>query len=202
MTMVVSTKGNVTDSHSDDPDGTNHCFTGSKVWLMWDTFDGLRHGLEDCQRVDVYDQSAFDMDTFLRLRSSRWLVINEGQTLFLPGDYTHKVVTTKKYLGVGSFYVSLPNALRTLSRWLINEPLWSIDGRSTENANLVAEIAQVLTDVITEVASANQKTRKAYGLDFLPAAVRRWRETESASHKNRLKADKSFARFLSCAMSI
>jgi hypothetical protein len=33
-----------TDSHSDDPDGSNHCFVGRKLWLVWDTFLGIGRG--------------------------------------------------------------------------------------------------------------------------------------------------------------
>jgi hypothetical protein len=51
MTLVVSSAGNVTDSHSDDPDGSNHCFVGRKLWLAWDTFEGRAAGLQDCERL-------------------------------------------------------------------------------------------------------------------------------------------------------
>ena len=41
LTMVISSAGNVTDSHSDDTDGTNHCFLGQKLWMAWDTYEGM-----------------------------------------------------------------------------------------------------------------------------------------------------------------
>lgn len=116
LTMVVSTAGAVTDSHTDDPDGSNHCFLGQKLWLVWDTFAGLSGGLEDVERSSVGSRRArFDLDTFLSIRSSRWFIIGENQTLFLPGNFAHKVVTLENYFGVGSFFVMLPSYLRNLS---------------------------------------------------------------------------------------
>src|SRR5258708_16312801 len=52
LTMVVSSKGTFTDSHSDDPDGSNHSFVGKKLWLVWDTFSGLAQNLDDCERCE------------------------------------------------------------------------------------------------------------------------------------------------------
>jgi hypothetical protein len=83
MTLVVSSAGTFTDSHSDDPDGSNHCFVGEKLWLAWDTFEGQAVGFEDVSRDDISDGAAFDMRTFLSLRSSCWFVVSDGQTLFL-----------------------------------------------------------------------------------------------------------------------
>jgi len=49
----VSSAGTYTDSHSDDPDGSNHCFVGRKLWLVWDTFLGIKKGLEDVERCEL-----------------------------------------------------------------------------------------------------------------------------------------------------
>ena len=127
LTMVVSSAGALSDSHTDDPDGSNHCFAGEKLWLVWDTFQGLARGLEDVERCDVYgDQAAFSIAGFLAVPGSRWFVVRPGQTLFLPGHLTHKVITLERYLGVGSFFVMLPSYLRTLMRWTRHTPLWAL----------------------------------------------------------------------------
>ena len=60
LTMVVSSAGVFTDSHSDVPDGSNHCFVGKKLWLVWDTFEGIARNLEDVERSGTdRDQAAF-----------------------------------------------------------------------------------------------------------------------------------------------
>jgi len=117
MTLVVSSAGTVTDSHSDDPDGSNHCFVGEKLWLAWDTFEGQQVGFEDVSRDEISNGAAFDMRTFLSLRSACRFVVSDGQTLFLPGSLTHKVATLRPYLGVGSFFVAFAGGLETLMRW-------------------------------------------------------------------------------------
>ena len=101
--LVLSSNGTFTDSHSDDHSGSNHCFVGHKLWLMWDTQEGFAHGLEDVERSDVTGRAGFDMAEFLRMKSSRWLVIGPGQTMFIPANLTHKVITLEHYLGAGQF---------------------------------------------------------------------------------------------------
>lgn len=118
MTLMVSTTGAVTESHSDDADVNNHCVAGKKLWLCWDTSEGVRAGLEDCEKIEVNGKPKFDMDNFLGLDSSLWVLVAEGDTLFLPGNFTHKVITLEKYVGVGSFFVSFPTFLNTFERWL------------------------------------------------------------------------------------
>jgi hypothetical protein len=89
MTMVFSSKGAVTDSHCDDPDGSNHCFAGRKLWFAWDTFEGHRAGLQDVERHEVNGSATFSIGQFLEVPSARWFVVSPGTTLFLPGNYTH-----------------------------------------------------------------------------------------------------------------
>ncbi|HMO16013.1 MAG TPA: hypothetical protein PKD64_18125 [Pirellulaceae bacterium] len=55
LTLVISSKGIFSDSHTDDGDGSNHCFVGKKLWLAWDRCEGRAHGLEDCTVDAVYD---------------------------------------------------------------------------------------------------------------------------------------------------
>jgi len=104
MTLVISSQGNVTDSHSDDPDGSNHCFVGRKLWLAWDTFEGRAAGLQDCSRDLVRERARFDLATFAALPSACWWTVGAGETLFLPGRLTHRVITLEPYIGIGSFY--------------------------------------------------------------------------------------------------
>lgn len=131
MTLVISSRGGFSDSHSDDCDGSNHCFTGTKLWLAWDTAEGLAAGLEDLDQQRINGKCAFDMDTFLSLKSACWFTVEPEQTLFMPGHCTHKVITLAPYLGVGSFYIAYPNILRTLARWQEQRPNWErLEGRA------------------------------------------------------------------------
>jgi hypothetical protein len=169
MTLVVSSAGTFTDSHSDDPDGSNHCFVGEKLWLAWETFEGKTAGFEDVSRDDVGDKAAFDMRTFLSLRSSCWFVVSDGQTLFLPGSLTHKVVTLRPYLGVGSFFVSFAGGLETLMRWYEHGPLWA--GRSSDNDDLVDEIARIMRQRLRTLSNASDARRAQWGCSYLYSAV-------------------------------
>ena len=146
MTLMVSTTGGVTDSHSDDTDVNNHCVVGKKLWLCWDTSEGMKAGLEDCEKVEVFGKPKFDMETFVGLESSCWILVAEGETLFLPGNYTHKVITLEKYVGIGGFFVSFSTLLNTFDRWLgrreefeFKEPLYrqwhgTVVAESVENS--------------------------------------------------------------------
>ena len=124
MTLVVSGAGGFSDSHSDDCDGSNHCFTGRKLWLAWDTAEGLSAGLEDLDQQRIDGAYAFDMTAWSCLESACWFTVGAGQTLFMPGHLTHKVITLEPYLGVGSFYIGFPNLVRTLARWQAQQPNW------------------------------------------------------------------------------
>ena len=192
MTMVVSSEGIVTDSHSDDPDGSNHCFIGLKLWLVWETFEGRTKGLQDVERDYVPKRARFDMSTFLQLRSARWFVVSPGMTLFLPGDLTHKVVTLEPYLGVGSFYVSIPNCVRTISRWRLHGPLWSTRERESNTPALVGEIARTATTVIRRVRRMGPEAQKQWGLAFLDRSIRSWKRAVPAATREKLLQEPSF----------
>src|SRR6266568_420754 len=60
LTLVISSAKGFSDSHTDDLDGSNHCFAGRKLWLVWDELSGLAGGLEDVERCAVDDRAAFD----------------------------------------------------------------------------------------------------------------------------------------------
>src|SRR5215470_11947266 len=123
--LVISSRGAVSDSHSDDHSGSNHSFTGTKLWLLWDTIEGFENGLEDAEHCEVYGRAAFDLRAFSAMRSSRWIFIGPGQTMFIPGNLTHKVITLEKYLGLGSFHAGLPGFVDLLTRWRDLPPLWT-----------------------------------------------------------------------------
>jgi hypothetical protein len=122
--LVISSAGAVTDSHSDDHSGSNHCFTGAKLWLLWDTFEGFKYGLEDQTHCRVFDRAAFDVAALAAMKTSRWILIGPGQTMFIPANLTHKVITLEKYLGLGSFHAGLPGFVDLLLHWHRLPPLW------------------------------------------------------------------------------
>lgn len=197
MTMVVGTRGNVTDSHSDDPDGSNHCFVGRKLWLAWDTFEGKAAGLEDNSRDTCDGAAAFDVEAFLSLRTSRWWTVNAGETLFLPGHLTHRVITLDHYLGIGSFFVALPSAIQTLARWNAHGPLWSLAGEKRK-AGLVDEIARTTVLKVKELARSAAR-QEQWGLSFMRRAVAVWKSRVPAETHDSVLRNEPFAELLRVA---
>lgn len=202
LTLVVSSAGSLTDSHTDDPDGSNHCFVGRKLWLIWDEVSGLARGLENVERCDVYDRAAFDISTFLSLSSSRWFVLSKGETLFLPGSYAHKVITMERYLGVGSFFVMLPHYLRTLVRWKRLAPLWSLNDSTGELASLLDDITRTVTRRVMALMDAPAGVRWFWGLWHLVQSVRNWEATYSPADKRLLADCPSSAEFLAAVRGV
>jgi hypothetical protein len=186
MTLVISSTGGFSDSHSDDCDGSNHCFTGKKLWLAWETQEGINAGLEDLDRqmvsgVPVSKKCAFDMDTFVTLPSAHWFTVEPGQTLFMPGHFTHKVITLESYLGVGSFYLAFPNILRTLSRWLIQKPNWEhLEARGLKD-QLYPAIRNTCTRKFRALSRASNKTQEKWGLPFAKDSIEYWKSHASAA---------------------
>jgi hypothetical protein len=199
MTLVISSPGNVTDSHSDDPDGTNHCFLGKKLWLAWDTFEGIAAGLEDVERQNIFAKCSFDMKRFLALNSSRWFLVSTGETLFLPGSLTHKVLTLEPYLGVGSFHVGLPSSLDSLTRWIYHGPLWSISDPKQENADLVDEAANVTWGIARQAKSGSKRTKERWGYDYLHNAYWTWKRNVSAKVRRKVLEHSLFRRIVEIA---
>jgi hypothetical protein len=194
MTLVIGAKGNVTDSHSDDPDGSNHSFLGRKLWLAWETFEGRAAGLEDNSRdFTTDDEAAFDMKAFLSLRSACWFTISAGETLFLPGRLTHKVLTLEHYLGVGSFYVALPCAINTITRWTLHRALWTLKTR--DNDHLVGEITRAITKKVRELRFGSQELRDQWGYDFMQRDLDEFDALDAAT-KDRLQNDRDFANMI------
>jgi hypothetical protein len=176
MTLVISSAGNVTDSHSDDPDGSNHCFVGRKLWLAWDTFEGRAAGLQDCEREPVNGQARFSLAAFCRVPSARWWTVEPGQTLFLPGRFTHRVITLTPYIGIGSFYVTPTSCLDNLTRWAVHGPLWSGPDADPDgdNAGLVDAIARSMHQRVLRLSAAGVAERRAWGFEHVGAGVRAW----------------------------
>jgi hypothetical protein len=181
LTMVISSAGVFTDSHSDVPDGSNHCFVGKKLWLVWDTFEGIARNLEDVERSGTdRDQAAFSMSAFLAVPGSRWFTVEDGQTLFLPGHLTHKVVTLEDYLGIGSFFVMLPSYWRTLARWTEHTPLWAITARPSQRMTVVDKITRRIIRKVKWLAGRPETEQIRLGLPHLSAAVEAWQRTAGA----------------------
>jgi hypothetical protein len=200
MTLVFSSKGAVTDSHSDDPDGSNHCFAGRKLWLVWNTFEGRGVGLQDVERDSVRERAAFSMKQFLAVPSARWFVVSPGLTLFLPGDLTHKVITIERYVGIGSFYLAPPNAVRTIARWLRHGPLWLNDGIRGNTWALVDEVAETACVAIERWRRGTSQQQRRLGLHLLKPSARQWARSVPTVTRARLLRNSAFRRLLAEAL--
>jgi hypothetical protein len=197
--LVISSKGAVTDSHSDDHSGSNHCFVGVKLWVLWDTSEGLANGLEDVERCIVHDRAAFDLGAFASLKSSRWLLITEGQTIFIPLNLSHKVITLEKYLGLGSFYASLPNFIDTLMRWKSLPPLWA-NQRGISRKCSVEYLTRVAVRRTIELTTAANAERIRWGVPHLSARLRQLRANSAKRERwHTLLKDPHFDQFVDVA---
>lgn len=190
MTLVISSRGNVTDSHQDDCDGSNHCFVGQKLWLAWDRVEGKAEGFQDVDRDQLNDWAAFDLPTFLKLSSSCWFIVQANETLFLPGNLAHKVITIKPYIGIGGFHVSLPGYLRTLKRWVLYDTL------DIEPKDLLCPINRALIRKIERLKQADPVLQERWGLRQLKKAVQEWNTNEDRKTKRILLSNPAFAEFL------
>jgi hypothetical protein len=200
--LVLSTIGAVTDSHSDDHGGSNHCFVGSKLWLLWDTAEGLRNGLEDVERCDVTDKAAFNPQSFASLPSSRWLLITSGCTMFIPGNLTHKVITLESYIGLGSFHVAFPSFPRSLLYWTILPPLWT-KGSTVDCPHSVEFLTRRAIRKLRSLSSASAKERYQWGLPFmrdLPSAAAFDCQKGDFAHLSRESSAVRFVRAANAAM--
>ena|ERR1043165_3256070 len=200
LTIVMSSAGTFTDSHSDDPDGSNHCFAGKKLWLAWDTFRGLSLNLQDVERTKVAGQAAFSISAFLSIRGARWFTVETGQTLFLPGHLTHKVVTLEEYIGVGSFFVMLPSYLRTVHRWTVHTPLWALTLPHDQRLKLVDEITSSVTAKVRALRRAAASERQRWGVAYLSSAIARWARQDACS-KSILLDRAASAAFIQAALA-
>lgn len=168
LTLVISSKGIFSDSHSDDGDGSNHCILGKKLWFAWDKTEGEKAGLEDCTYDPVYSQAKFSIKKFISLRSAHWFIVSEGKTLFMPGNYTHKVITLEPYIGFGSFYLSFPNYLNSLKRWTLKY-----------SSNVTPNFIKVLNHEFLrylqrDISKKSKKNRDIIGFDYFLESIKSW----------------------------
>lgn len=193
MTVVISSKGNLTDTHTDDCDGSNHCFVGKKLWLAWDRFEGAAKGFQDIDRDDVQGRSAhFDLPSFLSLPSSKWFIVSENQTLFLPGNLSHKVITLEDYVGVGSFHVTLPGYVSSVRRWILYDTL-DVRPKYLELINTAA------IDRIRWLRRAPNQTKARWGFAYLWPSIQRWRRKENAAARAKIASHQALASFIKAA---
>jgi hypothetical protein len=134
------------------------------------------------------------MPEFLSLKSACWLTVGRNETLFLPGRMTHKVVTLENYIGIGCFYLTLPNCLDTLMRWNKYGPLWSFN--SPENASLLDEVTEAATRKIRKLKLASAQIQEKWGLPYLRRAARRLSKEISTSKKFTLFENQPFAELM------
>jgi hypothetical protein len=192
MTLVISAKGIFSDSHSDDGDGSNHCFTGKKLWLAWDRVEGQQKGLQDCTHDNVYSKAKFNMQKFLSLKSSHWFVVSDNNTLFMPGNFTHKVITLEPYIGFGSFYVSIPGYINTLKRWLLY-PTSDVKG------NFLNILCRYGSKQINKISSLQKNVQQQWGYNYLKKATSQWQQGLTALQIKQLQQNELFTSALSFA---
>lgn len=195
MTLVISSRGNVTDSHQDDCDGSNHCFVGKKLWLVWDRLEGKARGFQDVDRDQPTGPAVFDRPTFLSLPSASWFVIRAGETLFLPGSLAHKVITLEPYIGIGGFHVTLPGYLRSLRRWILHDTL------NIKQDNLLDKINAALINKIHHVQKRAHGLREHWGLSSVQKAIHDWETNEKPKTKRILLRHPTFAAFIESAQT-
>ncbi|SRR6266446_2744539 len=189
MTLVISSEGNLTDNHTDDCDGSNHCFVGKKLWLAWDRMEGRARGFEDVDRDCVFDTAAFDIEEFTSMPSSRWFTVNENETLFLPGSLTHKVITLEPYIGIGSFHVALPSYIRSLKRWILYDTL------DIGPKKLIEKINQAVVRRILRLQNTKPRRKEHWGVREMKRSIELWNKSESKQMKESLLRNPLFASF-------
>jgi hypothetical protein len=153
------------------------------------------------ERTSVYGpQAKFNMAAFLSVPGSRWFTVEAGQTLFLPGHLTHKVITLDDYLGVGSFFVMLPSYVRTLHRWTRHTPLWALDRPIHQRLELVDEITQRVIHMVNLLARSPEAERSRWGLTYLTSAMAEWMRSSSPRSRSLLLDRPISARFVSAVL--
>lgn len=192
MTLVICSRGHVTDTHADDCDGSNHCFVGKKLWLAWDRIEGTARGFQDADRdVDqINDRAAFDMETFMSLPRSCWFVVKDGETVFLPGSLAHKVVTLEPYLGFGGYHVGLPNHLTSIRRWILYDTV------EINQKHLLGKINKVLMQKLDEVRKGPRAMQERWGLSYMYKSLARWQKHEVPETKEFLLQHPVFGAFI------
>ena len=196
LTLVISSKGIFSDSHSDDGDGSNHCILGKKLWFAWDKEEGALRGLQDCTHDYVYSQAKFSIEKFLSLKSSHWFIVSEGKTLFMPGNFTHKVITLEPYIGFGSFYLSFPNYINSLKRWILK---YSTDVNEAFIQNLNKEFINYLEK---NISNQSTKDKESIGFSHFVESFHKWKKGLSKEEQIRFKEKANLDEIEDCLKSI
>jgi len=157
-------------------------FQGKKIWFFWDTYEGQDNGLEDAERPPFPAKASFSIQKFLEIPSSRWFVLNEGQTLFLPGHLTHKVVTLEKYIGLSNFIFSLPSALTTLARWMTHEPLFTRRSDRERGEKVISELISLTSAKLHQLESGTDEEKMRWGYDYFGRAVTHFKDNNSTTN--------------------
>ena len=196
MTLVIASKGNYTDSHADDCDGSNHCFIGRKLWLAWDRIEGWDKGFGDVDRDCVSERAAFDIRAFLSLPSSCWFVVGPDETLFLPGSLAHKVITLEPYIGIGGFHVALPSYVWGLRRWILYDTL------DVHEKGLLPKIHKAIIGKLQELRKGSKSIKEHWGLSHMQQSILKWKRSERVQTRKLLSDNSIFAQFLQVASSV
>jgi hypothetical protein len=137
FSLVLNSRGWVSDSHSDAPGSNNYCLAGRK-------------------------------------------------------HLTHKVITLERYIGVGGFFLALPNCLRMLSHWITRAPLWCKGDASGRYDHLLDEIAALVRQSVRRIGRASAAEQRRWGYDFLEASARDFMATCPRSRLRMLWQDPRF----------
>jgi hypothetical protein len=102
------------------------------------------------------------------------------------------VITLEPYVGVGGFFIALPNCLRLLAHWIARGPLWSRRDATGESDELLAEIAQSVRDAIRRLQRASLKERQRWGYDHLEQSAEAFIKACPAGRLRLLLSDERF----------
>ena len=102
------------------------------------------------------------------------------------------MITLEPYVGVGSFFVSLPNCLRLLAHWIIRSPLWSKGDRDDENASILGDIAETVTKTIMRLQESSDTKQSRWGYDFLEQSAKHLITTHPGADLQFLLEDSRF----------
>ena len=118
----------------------------------------------------------------------------------MPGHLTHKVITLEPYLGVGSFYLALPNIIRTLSRWITYTPNWALPRSAAYRQAFYPRVLETAEREIAKIATRSAAFQKQWGLDFLARSLAYWcryNDPEQVENLMVIDATRSFLKSLS-----
>ena len=79
--------------HVDDTDGVSTQWVGRKVWVFVKLEEALKHGIRSSSLDSMRNESPglYRFTDWQQCPSFEWLIVNEGDTLFLPRDRLHAV---------------------------------------------------------------------------------------------------------------